>query len=313
MSHASLHAATRDSDIPTLEEELNGATSHDRPKNRASITVLVGPDPGLLVRLSDGEVTCGRSQRATCRLHGEGVALLHARFFERSGHHWVEDLGGGDGTRVRGLRIASPTRLRDGDLVEAGSAVLRFNLYDALEETAAIELYENSVHDSTSGAFNREHFERHLAAELSATERTHCVLALLMMDVDGFKRINDDFGHVFGDVVLRVVSANVQRLLRPRDLLARFGGDELVVLCPETSLRNALILGERIRSRVEQLTLSAAGNDVHVSVSVGVATNGSGSGEMLSLIGAADRAMYAAKRRGRNRVAGARCRSVARR
>jgi diguanylate cyclase (GGDEF)-like protein len=309
VDHASVNGATRDSDTPTLEEGLDGSASQDTPKDRPSITVLVGPDPGLLVGLSDGEVTCGRSQRASCRLQGEGVGLLHARFFEQSGQYWVEDLGTGTGTRVRGRRITTPSRLRDGDHVQTGEVVLRFNLYNALEEAAAIELYENSIHDATSGAFNREHFERHLAAELTATARTHCALALLMMDVDEFKRINDDFGHVFGDAVLRVVTANVQRLLRPRDLLARFGGDELVVLCPETSLRNGLILGERIRSSIEHLTLSAAGNDVHVSVSVGVATNGEGDDEMLSLIGAADRAMYTAKCRGRNRVAGARSRA----
>jgi diguanylate cyclase (GGDEF)-like protein len=127
-------------------------------------------------------------------------------------------------------------------------------------------------------------------------------VALLLLDIDEFKLINDRHGHVVGDIVLRVLSASVQRLLRPSDTLARYGGDEFAVLCRDTTLRNGLILAERIRSSVERLPFCTGGNDFHITVSVGVSAMPSRA--TGSLLAAADQALYRAKFRGKNSIAG---------
>jgi diguanylate cyclase (GGDEF)-like protein len=123
----------------------------------------------------------------------------------------------------------------------------------------------------------------------------------LLLDIDEFKQVNDAHGHVVGDVVLRVLSADVQRLLRPGDSLARYGGDEFAVLCRDTSLRNALILAERIRLSIERLPFCTGGNDFHITVSVGVA--GIPGGAQGSLLADADAALQRAKLRGKNSIA----------
>ncbi len=215
---------------------------------------------------------------------------------------YVQDLGSRTGTFVGGKLIDGPRRLADGDQIGLGpDRLLRFNLYDINQEDAALQLYDLCIVDATSGAFNRRHFDERLEAERLFAIRSSKPIALLLLDVDEFKQVNDTHGHIVGDVVLRVLSANVQRLLRPSDSLARFGGDEFTVLCRETSLRNGLILAERIRSSIERLPFRTGGNDFNVTVSIGVA--GIPGGAQGSLLADADAALQRAKRHGKNSVA----------
>ncbi|MBI3179634.1 MAG: diguanylate cyclase, partial [Deltaproteobacteria bacterium] len=136
----------------------------------------------------------------------------------------MQDLASTNGTFVRGERITGPVRLHDGDQVQLGpDRVLRYSLRDILEEDAAFELYDSSVRDSTSGAFNRRHFDERLGAELAFAARGAQPLALLLLDIDEFKGVNDAHGHLVGDKVLGVLTANIQRMLRPTDSLFRYG------------------------------------------------------------------------------------------
>jgi diguanylate cyclase (GGDEF)-like protein len=298
-------AVSEDADLPTLIDALGGQGPEALPRNRPSLTVLNGEGAGTLVRLGLEEVVFGRDKDAGVQLADASLSRRHARFFSVDDQVYVQDLGSTNGTFVAGTRIDAPYPLNDGDQIRLGSErTLRFNLCDALAEEALIELYESSVRDLTSGAFNRRYFEQRLEVEEIFARRTAQPLALLLLDIDEFKAINDRHGHVLGDVVLRVLAASAMRLLRPEDVLARYGGDEFVVLCRNTTLRNGLILAERIRSSVERLPFSAGGNEFSVTVSVGVAAV-PGEGDVREpLIAAADRAMYRAKLRGRNSIAG---------
>lgn len=152
-------------------------------------------------------------------------------------------------------------------------------------------------HDSLTNALTRRHMNEVCAMELERSQRHGHSLALLIMDLDHFKGVNDTHGHQRGDRVLVDFVRKVNTLLRRPDQLGRFGGEEFVVLLPETSLPEALGVAERIRAACAQ-----PGNGPACTVSIGVATNSQGNDTVDSLIARADAAMYRAKTKGRNRV-----------
>jgi diguanylate cyclase (GGDEF)-like protein len=169
------------------------------------------------------------------------------------------------------------------------------------------ELLELSRTDALTGLANRRHFDERLENEFQRAHRYHSPLSCFMLDLDHFKRLNDQWGHGFGDVVLRQVAQVARRALRDVDLLARYGGEELVALLPETSLGDAVLVAERVRIGVEAMRMSARGDGrptaVRCTASLGVATvpaTGLDSGP--ALVAAADACLYAAKAAGRNRV-----------
>jgi diguanylate cyclase (GGDEF)-like protein len=152
-------------------------------------------------------------------------------------------------------------------------------------------------HDSLTNALTRRHMNELCTIELDRSQRHGRSMALLIMDLDHFKVINDTYGHQSGDRVLMEFVAKVQRLLRRPDRLARFGGEEFVVLLPETSLSDALAVAQRIRA-----ACAMAGPGQACTVSIGVTTNHTHGDTIDALIARADKAMYQAKANGRNRV-----------
>jgi two-component system cell cycle response regulator len=268
------------------------------------LMVLNGDRVGMLVPL-DAAVVLGRGLDVDVYLIDPSLSRRHARFFREGDQVCVEDLGSTNGTFVGSERIMGPIRLRDGDRIQLGpGTLLRYALQDAVEEEVAMQLYESSIRDAASGVFNRRHFEQRLLAETAFADGHRTPLSLLLVDIDRFKLVNDDYGHLVGDSVLRVVAANMQRMLRPEDVLARYGGDEFVVLCRDTTSKNARIVADRIRASNERLALTAQGNEFHVTSSIGVACAESPT-ECKSLLAMADGALYAAKAKGRNCVVAA--------
>ncbi len=153
-------------------------------------------------------------------------------------------------------------------------------------------------HDSLTNALTRRHMNEVCAMELERSQRHGRSMALLIMDLDHFKVVNDTYGHQRGDQVLVDFVARVHALLRRPDQLARFGGEEFVALLPETSLEDALGVAERIRASCAQ----PGGTGPSCTVSIGVTTNRAASDSVDALIARADAAMYQAKALGRNRV-----------
>jgi diguanylate cyclase (GGDEF)-like protein/PAS domain S-box-containing protein len=164
----------------------------------------------------------------------------------------------------------------------------------ALEE----ELAHRATHDPLTGAFNRIPFEERIDAEMERVARYASALGFLVIDIDHFKAINDTYGHDAGDRVLVEVAGRLRALLRGSDLLARWGGEEFVVLLPETDLFGALELGERLRRAISGEPCGEAGT---VTVSIGVAQAVPGE-SVRRLFSRADTALYRAKAEGRDRV-----------
>jgi diguanylate cyclase (GGDEF)-like protein len=165
-----------------------------------------------------------------------------------------------------------------------------------------VETREHSLRDSLTRWFNRGHGVETLRAELQRSRRNGTPVSLLMFDVDSFKELNDRHGHPTGDAVLMSVAKHVGDLLRASDVKCRFGGDEFMVILPETPAAGALQVGEHIRRAVSSLHVAAGTNVLSVTTSVGVTTSVVGELDPDALIARADAALYKSKRAGRNLV-----------
>ncbi len=167
-------------------------------------------------------------------------------------------------------------------------------------------LAQRAMIDGLTGLWNRTHFEMRLQDEVAATQRYDRPLSLIMLDVDHFKNLNDSHGHPFGDEVLQAVGEALAETARTSDWACRYGGEEFAVILRETNLEGALILAERLRKLIEDLTLRNKGQDVKVTASFGVSCSEQCMNPLdfsrRWLITSADGALYAAKHAGRNRV-----------
>lgn len=173
----------------------------------------------------------------------------------------------------------------------------------ALDNAQLIHELENlATTDSLTHLYNRRHFLERAAAEFERSQRYQRPLSVFLLDADYFKAINDSHGHETGDQVLRVLSGVCRENLRQLDVIGRYGGEEFVVFLPETSIAKAMEVAERLRAGVENISVESPSGKVRITVSVGVATATSQTDSIAALINEADRALYEAKRAGRNRV-----------
>lgn len=159
-----------------------------------------------------------------------------------------------------------------------------------------------SVTDGLTELYNRRHFEFNIEREFLRTKRYPCELSLAMLDIDYFKKINDTYGHQFGDYVLKEISRIISLSFRKTDMIYRYGGEELVIILTETSLENSLIPLGRLRETISQHKFSYNDMETNVTVSIGVATNCQDIKSPEELIEYTDKALYKAKQGGRNQV-----------
>jgi diguanylate cyclase (GGDEF)-like protein len=277
---------------------------------RATLTVLSGASAGRVVPILDGITVIGRSRDAQVRFDDAGVSRNHARIaLAGAGRYRLEDLESTNGTFVGGRRIES-AELESGDRINVGPHVtVTFSIVDSQAVRVANELYESSVRDTLTRAHNRRYLIERLGSELAYAKRHNTALSLVMFDLDHFKRINDQHGHLAGDAVLREVAALVARMIRVEDVFARFGGEEFVVLARGVEHAGAGKFSERVRTAVERLEVLAEGARLRFTVSVGYASVSElpapASGRTAEgLLRLADERLYKAKAAGRNRSAG---------
>lgn len=184
--------------------------------------------------------------------------------------------------------------------------VLAYNTMRELKRMVVLE--QETITDPLMGIFNRRFLDRRLHEEMLRSKRHGLDLSLMLIDVDHFKRVNDTWGHQNGDIVLRHLAQLLANTVRQTDLLARYGGEELVILLPHTTRDETAALAERIRRTVEQTpVLIATGgangyHDLRITVSIGLSCMFSEDDSPCDLLERADKALYQAKAAGRNRV-----------
>jgi diguanylate cyclase (GGDEF)-like protein len=232
-------------------------------------------------------------------LHSAVEAMVPAR-----GRRWSLSVDGGSMSAleralpwlilVLGLGLALAVQ------VMVGRASRRRDMALRLAREAHAEAERQSREDALTGIFNRRHFGDMLDAALARPDRP--APAVLLLDLDHFKRINDEHGHLTGDAFLRAAAERIASVLRRDDCLARWGGEEFAILAPATDAERALKLAERVRSVLAEKTVKAAGVAIELTASVGAAVAAPGVDTPDSLVNAADRALYDAKRAGRNCV-----------
>lgn len=170
-----------------------------------------------------------------------------------------------------------------------------------------LQLFEEANHnskcDTMTGLYNRGYFTDALTGEVSRSKRQHAEFSLIFFDLDNFKAVNDQYGHLAGDMVLTRLAEMVKKEKRTEDTAARFGGEEILLLLAGTNKVNALVKADRIRQRIEALQFNYKGNKFHVTVSGGIASFPTDAQTGKDLIDAADRAMYRAKSAGKNQIA----------
>jgi len=183
------------------------------------------------------------------------------------------------------------------------STILKFSYHDYLDEVFQRQMYESALRDGLTKVFNKKYFTDYLEKEFAFASRHGGNLALIFLDIDYFKKINDGYGHPAGDFVLAELSQMMVDLLRTEDVLARFGGEEFTILCRGTDLAGVKVVAERLRSAIERRAFEFGGTRIPVTVSVGVtAIPDSTIKDAAAFLADADKAMYEAKRSGRNRV-----------
>lgn len=274
-------------------------------REKAYVIVIAGPDLGQMFAL-EGKSDIGRGQDASIRLLDTETSRAHARFLNRGGQIAIRDLDSTNGTFVNGQKITETT-LEDGDTIQIGTTtILKFSYHDELEEEFQRKMYSAALRDGLTGAFNKKFFLERLDSEMAYAMRHQSSLSLVMFDLDHFKGLNDNYGHLAGDYVLKTLGAGIQAAVRGEDVFSRYGGEEFVVLSRGIDLASAMHFAERLRTWVAEYPFVFEGQTLPVTTSLGVASfpqTAAATGR--ELLKKADQALYRAKGEGRNRVASA--------
>jgi diguanylate cyclase (GGDEF)-like protein len=290
------------------ESPLVSSGSDQNMANRpaAYLIMIRGGIPGTMLRVGTEDTTLGRSAENSFPLQDMTVSRRHATVrMDARGQVTLSDEGSTNGTFVNGRRLEAghPTTIEEGDRVQFGSGVLvKLVRLDSSDEHFQQEMFERTVRDGLTGVYNRSYFLNQIAGLSARHAAQGHGLAILMVDVDHFKRVNDRYGHLVGDVVLREISSIIRESTRAEDLVARYGGEEFIVALPATSPDLAVERADRIRLNVAARRIrTGGGGEIRVTVSIGL-SYGWPEWPMseISMIEAADEALYQAKAEGRN-------------
>lgn len=289
--------------------EVLGVVPKPQPAYHPKLCLVVvkGADKGAVFPLGTGVFVLGRSaQHSEIVVSGRGLSRAHARVSVLAEDGLLlEDLKSTNGTFLNGERIESAP-LGPGDLITLGPDVtLVLEASDQSIQSLLQEMYRSATLDSLTGLLNRRSFLERFEEEVSATRRHGLQACLGIMDIDFFKAVNDTYGHPAGDAVLVEVAQRLTGCLRTEDVLARFGGEEFVILARQTPAEGAWVLLERMRGCVEEQPFGVptpeGEKQIRVTLSAGFTVLGKES-SLEQAMERADVALYEAKRSGRNRV-----------
>jgi two-component system, cell cycle response regulator len=247
-------------------------------------TLLIGRDPQAALVLSDSK-----------------VSWHHATLEDRGDSWTVVDLGSTNGVLLDGRRV-DEAGLKPGDTVVLGGTVLRFELQDGLAQ-AYNQVVERLLNiDDLSGLYVRRKFDAELATLIQTGSQTGKPVVLLVMDLDGIKRINDTHGHLFGAYVIGEAGRLIGEVIGGRGIGCRFGGDEYLAAFAELDAEAGAQIGEEIRRKIAKHPFEREGIRLEPGISIGVAAYPENASDAASLFQRADEALYRAKQAGKNRV-----------
>ena len=241
------------------------------------------------IALSDGKVS---------KAHCEISVICSSRGIEQIS---ILDLDSTNGTYVNGEPVVQAT-LKAGDKIRAGSSVLQLSYSDEIEREYHAKLFDFAARDALTGMYNKRFVVNELENYSRIARRSRRAFSVILIDIDDFKQINDRYGHLSGDEYLKRLAGLIRDTLRDQDIAGRIGGEEFLVVLPETAIDGAMQLAVRLRKRVEEFVLPLQGQDVRTTISAGVCQYQRGMKDVKELLDLADQALYEAKRSDKNKV-----------
>jgi len=276
--------------------------SFDAGDGGACLVQIYGNTLGRKTELTSS-VLIGRGDECDIVLAADSVSRKHALVEPCSSGTRLRDLDSTNGTYVNDEPVEE-VLLRHGDLVKVGDTIFKFLVAGNIEQAYHEEIYRMTIMDGLTGAYNRRYVQEYLEREVARASRYNRALSVSMLDLDHFKNINDTYGHLTGDFVLREVSDLARRRIRREEVFGRYGGEEFCIVLPETPSAGATTLTDAIRQLVEGHKFEFDGDVIPVTISAGVASLRPGMRDWTALLDAADNNLYRAKGSGRNRVIG---------
>ena len=288
-------------EMPTVIRTKAESDSLQAPAEWA-LVAYAGAALGRVFPLPLGEVIVGRTPDLGVALLDGEVSRHHARILVEEGRVQVEDLESTNGTRVNGELLHGPADLRAGDRLAMGGHVLKLVFLDPLERAFHETLLDQSTRDPLTGLANRGSALAELQNRFGLSLRYDRPLSLVVCDLDHFKRVNDTHGHGAGDFVLHLFGERVMANLREADLAGRIGGEEFLMVLPETDLSGARPFAERLRKAIASVPIPWPSGGISLTCSLGIAERTPAELEAGQLLARADAALYRAKAGGRDRV-----------
>jgi len=273
------------------------------PTGNECLVVIYGGDLGRKYELSKEVVTLGRDPDNTVIIDADSVSRHHARVETYHGSKFLVDLNSTNGTYLNDT-VAMREQLSSGDLIKVGDTIFKYLAGSNIESAYHEEIYTMTVTDGLTQIPNKRALMDFLGREFSRARRYSRNLGCLIFDIDHFKRINDQYGHLTGDYVLRELAQVVRRRIRKDEIFARYGGEEFCIVLPEAESGGVSEFAEMLRSIVEQHIFEFESEQIAVTISLGIAHLNESMDGPVDLIKAADEKLYQAKNEGRNRVCG---------
>lgn len=257
-----------------------------------------------MVLMEQDCIVVGRDAKCQMRIEDTSVSRRHAEFVRFGDGYMVRDLGSTNGTFVNGNPVSEHVLQAD-DRIKIGSYIFKFLSAGSIETQYHETVYSAMTCDALTGASNKSYLLDNLKREIVRCTRHQRPMTLMMMDIDHFKSVNDTYGHLVGDEVLKEFGRRIAETNRGDDLFARYGGEEFALLLSETGMEEALDMGERARAVVAETPFQTSGGELEITCSFGIVELDTSTEQTpTDLIRIADERLYKAKQAGRNCVIG---------
>jgi diguanylate cyclase (GGDEF)-like protein len=314
----------------TVITVINTPPTQELSGQEACLVVINGVELGKKYALAQPATAIGRSSKVDIQIDEDAISRCHAIINDAGDHFLVRDLESTNGTYVNDLQITQKA-LNDGDQIKIGRTIFKFLTGSNIESSYHDEIYRLTTIDGLTQVYNKRFFLQAIEREMSRSLRYGRNLSLVMCDLDHFKAINDTYGHLAGDHVLKQVAQRIDDHIRRDDIFARYGGEEFVLLLPEITRTQAIRIAEKLRSVIVGEPFEFDNTPIRVTLSLGVADLSEyqrtqptaeqssqsfkdgqttepvaihDSVNCFAFIKIADDRLYAAKERGRNQVVG---------
>lgn len=293
------------SEDKTIIADAAGMTIFSPPKRarRACLIQYSGTNLGKRYILDEDKMIVGRSPNVSIVINEQSVSRQHAQCLQANDFSEIEDLNSSNGTFVNNTKITGRTKLSDGDIIRFGTVIFKYFAHENIEHVFHDKIYRMATIDGGTQTFNKKYLLESLESEFKFSTSYNKDLSVIYFDLDFFKKVNDTYGHNAGDYILKEISTLVKADIRKDDIFCRFGGEEFVILLPNTDAKTAYDLAERLRIKVEGHQFVFESTQIKQTISLGVSQlDVKKMKTPKDLLENADRKLYSSKKNGRNQV-----------